>query len=327
VTKRITDSPEVNAFRETASRFVELVDGRADYEVADFLRRIQPELARLVATAMELPAVERGGPMELAEFTHEESASLRQSLHVYVERYDFYSEVFDPYVPEEPIGGSLSDALETVYSGLFPGMSSWDASSAGGRRTAIWDWQWKFEYIWGHHAIDAMRAIHSLLFTHDLGEPFADWPPARGESAEELPLAQVRVQTSSLPEKPQDRSPAGAEIRFLMSGATGDMIHSTVPPGQVNRATVHATVSEFWHVLSGEGQIWRRNDSGDEVTDLCAGVSINIPVGTAFQYRCTGTDPLRFICITMPPWPGHAEATIIEGPWEPNAPEGWPAEG
>jgi hypothetical protein len=24
----------------------------------------------------------------------------------------------------------------------------------------------------------------------------------------------------------------------------------------------------------------------------------------------------------MPPWPGHSEATVIEGPWEPTAPEG-----
>ena len=39
-----------------------------------------------------------------------------------------------------------------------------------------------------------------------------------------------------------------------MGGTTGDMIHSTDPPGQVNRATVHATVSEFWHVLSGRGE-------------------------------------------------------------------------
>src|SRR5678815_5786018 len=44
------------------------------------------------------------------------------------------------------------------------------------------------------------------------------------------------------------RSGGGAEIRYLMGGTTGDMIHSTVPPGQVNRATVHATVSEFWYV-------------------------------------------------------------------------------
>ena len=92
------------------------------------------------------------------------------------------------------------------------------------------------------------------------------------------------------------------------------MIHSTVPPGQVNRATVPPTVSEFWHVLSGRGEIWRRDESGEEVTFLTPGVSIDIPVGTAFQYRCNGAEALRFLCITMPPSPGNAEATQIEGP-------------
>jgi hypothetical protein len=37
------------------------------------------------------------------------------------------------------------------------------------------------------------------------------------------------------------------------------MIHCTVPPHQANRATVHATVSEFWYVLEGHGEIWRDN--------------------------------------------------------------------
>ena len=70
------------------------------------------------------------------------------------------------------------------------------------------------------------------------------------------------MQTRPLPETPSARSPAGAEIRYLLKGTTGNMIHSTVPPGQVNRATVHPTVSEFWHVLSGRGEIWRRDESG-----------------------------------------------------------------
>ena len=66
------------------------------------------------------------------------------------------------------------------------------------------------------------------------------------------------------------------------------MIHSTVPPGQVNRATVHATVSEFWHVLSGEGQIWRRDGTGEQTTSLETGASIDIPVGTVpvSLHRC-----------------------------------------
>ena len=111
------------------------------------------------------------------------------------------------------------------------------------------------------------------------------------------------MQTRPLPEAPDARSPAGAEIRFLLESAAANMIHSTVPPGQVNRATVHATVSEFWHVLSGRGEIWRRDECGEEVTVLMVpGVSIDIPVGTAFQYRCIGAEPLRFLCIAMPPW-------------------------
>lgn len=100
------------------------------------------------------------------------------------------------------------------------------------------------------------------------------------------------------------------------------MIHSTVAPGQVNRATVHETVNEFWHVLSGEGQMWRRDATGEATTVLEAGLTIDIPVGTAFQYRCTGAAPLQFLCVSMPPWPGDHEATVIEGPWAPTAPQG-----
>src|SRR3954447_21881913 len=97
------------------------------------------------------------------------------------------------------------------------------------------------------------------------------------------------MQTRAFPSTPDGRSPAGAEIRQLIDGETGSMIHSTVAPGQVNRATVHATVSEFWHVLSGEGQIWRQDSTREETAVLRKGVSIDIPVGTAFQYRCTSS--------------------------------------
>ncbi|WP_438855922.1 cupin domain-containing protein [Agromyces sp. M3QZ16-3] len=128
------------------------------------------------------------------------------------------------------------------------------------------------------------------------------------------------MQTRQFPPTPDDRSPAGAEIRYLIDGAAGGMIHSTVPPGQVNRGTVHATVSEFWYILSGSGRLWRRDATGELTTELEQGVSIDIPVGTAFQYRCDSDEPLRFLCVTMPPWPGDAEATVIEGPWRPTVP-------
>lgn len=125
------------------------------------------------------------------------------------------------------------------------------------------------------------------------------------------------MKTTTLPDHPDARSPAGAEIRYIMDGATGNMIHSTVPPGQINRATVHATVSEFWHILGGKGEIWRKNGSRESVVELTPGTSIDIPVGTSFQYRNSGTGDLTFICISMPPWPGDDEATYVDGPWSP----------
>lgn len=124
------------------------------------------------------------------------------------------------------------------------------------------------------------------------------------------------MKQTRLPELLDAKSPAGADIRFIMDGPTGNMIHSTVPPGQINRATRHKSVSEFWHVLEGRGQIWRRNETGESTVDLEPGVSIDIPTGTAFQYRNTGTTALKFICIAMPPWPGEDEAQFVEGIWQ-----------
>jgi mannose-6-phosphate isomerase-like protein (cupin superfamily) len=128
------------------------------------------------------------------------------------------------------------------------------------------------------------------------------------------------METTHLPEQPDAKSPAGADIRFLLAGDGGNMIHSTVPPNQINQATVHASVSEFWYILEGQGEIWRRKGSESSVTELVPGTAIDIPVGTSFQYRNLADQDLKFICIAMPPWPGDAEATIIQGIWQPTVP-------
>lgn len=125
------------------------------------------------------------------------------------------------------------------------------------------------------------------------------------------------MKETTLPVAADAKSPAGADIRFIMDGTTGNMIHSTVPTGQINRATIHESVSEFWYILEGDGEIWRRDEGNEKITRLTPGVSIDIPVGTAFQYRNVGSEPLKFICITMPPWPGDHEASHLEGAWAP----------
>lgn len=125
------------------------------------------------------------------------------------------------------------------------------------------------------------------------------------------------MKTVTLPLQANRKSPAGADVRFLLDNELGGMIHSTVPPQQINVATVHATVSEFWFILEGHGEIWRNDGSREEVTTLVPGTAIDIPVGTEFQYRNVSDIDLKFICITIPPWPGAVEATFVDGKWEP----------
>jgi mannose-6-phosphate isomerase-like protein (cupin superfamily) len=47
-------------------------------------------------------------------------------------------------------------------------------------------------------------------------------------------------------------------------------------------------------------------------------VSLSIRAGTHFQFRSDGAEPLEAVAVTMPPWPGEGEATIVAGKWAPN---------
>lgn len=121
--------------------------------------------------------------------------------------------------------------------------------------------------------------------------------------------------TQEIPKDYQHISPAGAEVRLLMSNQYGGMAHCTLKNGIVSKAVRHKTVSEFWFVLSGTGAIWRKTKEQEIITPLHAGITIDIPLGTDFQYR-SDQDDLVFICVTNPPWSGADEASYVEkGGW------------
>jgi mannose-6-phosphate isomerase-like protein (cupin superfamily) len=112
-------------------------------------------------------------------------------------------------------------------------------------------------------------------------------------------------------------APDGSEIRALVQVPGGSMVHCTLRPGQVTRAVQHRTVEEVWFCLAGTGQLWRREAATitEEIVELHAGVAVSIPLGTAFQFRGVGAQPLELILTTMPPWPGPEEAEPVAGVW------------
>ncbi len=93
------------------------------------------------------------------------------------------------------------------------------------------------------------------------------------------------------------------------------MAHFTLPPEQVSVAVAHHTVEELWFIVSGQGRMWRKTDDMESITELRAGLSLTIAIGTQFQFRCDGLEPLKAVGVTMPPWPGMDEAYAVKGKW------------
>ena len=110
-------------------------------------------------------------------------------------------------------------------------------------------------------------------------------------------------------------APDGSEIRLLPILSAGSMVHVTLRPNQISLAITHKTVEEIWYVLSGKGEMWRKDGDDETITTLEPGCSLTIPLGTHFQFRNFLSDPLKLILITMPPWPGNDEAISVPGHW------------
>jgi mannose-6-phosphate isomerase-like protein (cupin superfamily) len=72
-------------------------------------------------------------------------------------------------------------------------------------------------------------------------------------------------------------------------------------------------VEEIWYVVEGSGQIWRRAPGVRDGESIMAGPgdALVIPTGWEFQFKA-GSNGLRFLCYTSPPWPGSQEAVLLE---------------
>ncbi len=115
-------------------------------------------------------------------------------------------------------------------------------------------------------------------------------------------------------------APDGSTVRLLLDvrhGATAcSMVEVSIPPGGVSRPVRHRTVEEAWYVVSGAGEVWRCPPDALPAdippVSVTPGDALVIPVGWAFQFRAYPGGPLRFLCVTMPPWPGMDEAERVD---------------
>ena len=127
----------------------------------------------------------------------------------------------------------------------------------------------------------------------------------------------AQFETKALPVAKDVIAPDGSEVRVLLGLAGGGMAHFQIAPGKTSHAVTHKTVEEIWYFIGGRGEMWRKQDAREEIVAVRPGLCLTIPLGTHFQFRSLGDEPLAAIGVTMPPWPGDGEARIVAGKWEP----------
>ena len=126
----------------------------------------------------------------------------------------------------------------------------------------------------------------------------------------------MRFETRRIAAAPDAIAPDGSEVRVLCGLSRGGLAVFSLQPKAVSKAVAHRTVEEVWYVVSGRGRMWRKLGSRRRSVEIDAGVSLSLPIGTHFQFRCDGPEPLTVLGATMPPWPGEDEAYLVEGIWE-----------
>ncbi len=121
------------------------------------------QLAQISMAGAMLAAVEDVVPTERYEADagpDPDADPMRERLAALLEGIDEYVTVFDPLLPEEPALGRISDDVAEVCVDLAHGLRHYEEGRVA---EALWWWQFSYLSSWGQHALQAQRALLSIV--------------------------------------------------------------------------------------------------------------------------------------------------------------------
>ncbi|MFX3619084.1 MAG: DUF5063 domain-containing protein [Sporolactobacillus sp.] len=143
---------EAYAFFVAAKDFCDFIDRHQVFVNLDGFKSLFERLSALYRAGYSLALVD-------VDFDFSTCKAITKPV-LEIKQYDAYWEVFDPYHLDEPLIGELSDDLSDIYIELKKGLQIYQKDKA----EALWYWKFGFDSHWGFHAIDALRALHYVIF-------------------------------------------------------------------------------------------------------------------------------------------------------------------
>src|SRR5262249_15809828 len=152
-------------FVELVRQYIALIDGLERRTAREFLQECAVLLPHIYSLSHHLPDIE----VSETDSAEEQLTSPKSPMGKILEllgKYDRYSEVFDPVFETEAITSTLSDDLSDIYIDLKGPLILYESEIDANQKEAIWQWKFNMQIHWGHHLVDALRPIHTLIYDH-----------------------------------------------------------------------------------------------------------------------------------------------------------------
>jgi hypothetical protein len=154
-------------FLEAARGFIQLLETNGIPNDV-FYRTAHLSLSQLYATGHKLEEIDLKYSSADSDFDEDKLFDGKDVKQIFTLGEDaFYSEVFDPIYDkkEEVVQGWLVDDFLDIYRDLKIELRKIDTICTDEAvEDALWQLKWSFLNHWGQHCINALRALHYLVY-------------------------------------------------------------------------------------------------------------------------------------------------------------------
>ena len=150
-------------FTVAAKAYCSLIENLPDVDQQESAHQLSVALSELYAAAHHLKSpINISDDDRTARLSDERRTELSGPLWDKLEPFDFFQFFFSPFEDKEPTGTGLTILLIDVYEDVKEGLLLIEMQADP--EHVQWEWWWGFENHWGKHAIDAMKALQSVMW-------------------------------------------------------------------------------------------------------------------------------------------------------------------
>jgi hypothetical protein len=160
----------VTEFVTVAGEYCSFVENTLRFTKHDFLDKSRKILSMIYLKMSLLPKFDAIFDDDNEKFVTEEDWDfIHDAVKKKIGFHDEYREVFDPLTHEqlEQSTASIADNLADLYQDLKNFVSLYNVGSEEIMNDALWECQLNFEEFWGQKLLNALKAIHNVLFSGD----------------------------------------------------------------------------------------------------------------------------------------------------------------